>query len=119
MEKKSVRQFSLLGLALMGVSALTAAIVPSKAAPLQTNSVNDGTAKQFSGGDNAVQAVISCVNQAGVKHCHLTVSVTTGVGAFGTLVQSAGGRFYDTQGNTSVSITVGAVDTTSVLIRIN
>lgn len=117
MEKKTVRQFSLLGLALMGVSALTAAIAPSKAAPAQVNSVNNGTIRQFSGGDGAVQAVVSCINAGNNTACHLTNSGTT-IGA-GTLIATDDGGLYDTQGNTSLSRTLLGGDTTSVLVKIN
>lgn len=119
MEKKTVRQFSLLGLVLMGASALTAAVVPSKAAPVQGNSADNGKAVQFSN-DNAAQAVLSCVAVDDVFDCHITaLSGTTGVGVLGTKVQSVGGRLYDTVGNTSASNPLNANDTTSQLVRIS
>ncbi|NML22968.1 hypothetical protein HHL16_18975 [Pseudoflavitalea sp. G-6-1-2] len=122
MEKKSVRRFSALGLVLLGASALTAAIVPSKPAPEQANSLNNGTLRQFSGGDGAIANVFSCVTLIVAAHCHKTVTAanvtgTTG-GAITTVAINGLGQQVTTRGNTSLSVTVGAVDTTSILVRI-
>jgi hypothetical protein len=126
MEKNTVRRFSLLGMVLMGASALTAAIVPSKEADNQTNSVNNGTLRQFSGGDGAVANVLSCVTIIVVANCHKTV---TGEGTLGTgttnddgdvitIMQTSSGNFYTTANQTSRSRSLVAGDTTSVLNRI-
>lgn len=119
MEKKTVRQFSLLGLVLMGASALTAAIVPSKAAPLQANSADNGTLRQFSGGDNANQVIVSCVVlPQQVLKCHVTVGTGTTGGAVATIIITINGHSYQTVGNTSQSNSLNAQDTTSVLQQI-
>lgn len=116
MEKKSVRQLSLLGLVLMGASALTAAIVPSKPAPEQGNSLNNGTLRQFSGGNDVVQNIVSCVVIAGAPlKCHVTAGTGTSVGAATSVVRTAGGGTYTTRGNTSQSISGDGNDTTSIL----
>ncbi len=47
MEKKNTSASFPVGSGLMGVSALIAAIAPSKAAPAQGNSTNNGTIRQF------------------------------------------------------------------------
>lgn len=118
MEKKTVRQFSLLGLVLMGASALTAAVVPTKAADVADGSADNGRAQQFSAGNDANVAILSCAIASGVLDCHITDgTVSTVLGGNGTLVvQSVG--LWDTQGNTSASIINNGIDTTSQLVRV-
>lgn len=111
MEKKTFRQMSLLGMLLMGASAITAAIVPSKAAPDQTNSDNNGRVLVNSGvGGSQTPAVYSCVAVAGTPDCHLTDLSGTGLA---TIVATGSGKQYTTINNTSLSNPVIAGDTTS------
>lgn len=118
MEKKTVRQFSLLGLILMGASALTAAVVPTKAASDQSNTANNGKAAQFSN-DNAAQAVLSCVlTEESPLDCHITVGTVSSGAGLGTRIQTAGGRRFDTNGNTSASNPADGFDTTSQLVQV-
>lgn len=119
MEKRSVRQFSLLGLALMGVSALTAAFTTSNAAPQNPNTANNGTLRNFSGGNGAIQVIDSCITAVQAVSCHKTALgpglLGTNTGAATVYVNALGQRFT-TQGNTSHTIANNGVDTTSVLI---
>lgn len=112
MEKKTFRQMSLLGMLLMGASAITAAIVPSKPASDQANSVDNGRALANSGAGGAqTPPVYSCV-AGGPADCHLTANSGTGAA---TVVVTASGNQYTTIGNTSLSNPADAVDTTSAL----
>ncbi len=52
----------------------------------------------FSGGDGAIQLVVSCINDGRNTACHLTNSGTTGA-LVGTLIETDDGGLYDTQGN--------------------
>lgn len=120
MEKKSLRKLSLLGLVLMGASALTAAIVPSKAADIQGNSADNGTLRPFSA-DNGVgdPLINSCVNVNPVNlSCHFTSGTLTSGAGIGTRIQTVGGHRYQTVGNTSNSDGDPDVDTTSILAAI-
>lgn len=114
MEKKTFRQMSLLGMLLMGASAITAAIVPSKAAPDQTNSDNNGRVLVNSGiGGSQSPAIYSCVAAAGTPDCHLTE--LSGTGLVGTVFVNGVGDRFTTAGNTSLSDPAIAGDTTSQL----
>ena len=114
MEKKTVRQFSLLGLVLMGASALTAAVVPTKPADVREGSADNGRALQFSANNDAVQASLSCAVQAGTPDCHVTAgTLSTVAGGNGTFIVTDDGGQYQTEGNTSASRIGNGFDTTS------
>lgn len=113
MERKSIRQMSILGVVLMVASAVTAAVVPDKPADNQTNSLNDGKLLINSGaGGSLGSPVVSCVAGASPFACHITSS---GTGAATVVITAQGGE-YTTQNNTSLSRTGVAGDTTSILI---
>lgn len=118
MAHQSIRNFSILGLLLLSVSAITAAIVPAQKNPLQTNSLNNGTLRQFSGGDGAIVKVLSCVTAMVAANCHKTdLSGTTGDDN-DTVQVNALGHVLTTRGNTSLSrVNIGG-DTTSILVVI-
>ena len=103
MEKMSIKKWSVLGLVLMGASAVTAAVLPSK------NNINETGALVPQSGDGAGSALIfSC--RPGDGDCTLTansdstVNVNQGVTTFST------GAGMQTQGNTSTSNTPAVTD---------
>ena len=119
MRKQSVRQFSLLGLALMVVSAITSAFTTSTSFYFQLNSANNGTLRPFSGGNGASMMISSCITSVQpFANCHKTdygpglLGTRTGVA---TVYVNQLGQRFTTQGNTSMSIPNNGIDTTSVL----
>lgn len=122
MEKKSGKHFSLLGLALLAASAIITTFSRSESTAIQLNSLNNGTLRQFSGGNGAVQQIYSCVTMVAYPNCHATktlnnVSGSTWNAIIDTVVVTAGGRMFTTNRNTSLSISNNGKDTTSILVQ--
>lgn len=112
MKKVSVRKLSVLGMVLMAASAVTAAVLPSKASDVKRDgSANNATLISASGVTPGGGGVKSCVPDVApdvVYSCHLTDGTLTGVASEGLGVK--------TQNNTSLSITDNDIDTTSIII---
>jgi hypothetical protein len=107
MTKVSLRKLSVLGLVLMAASAVTAAIVPSKAKDLkQVNSDNNGILRDASGAGTG-GGVDSCVNGDDNFDCHVTANTKTGNESENLLTRTAG--------NTSHSNSNDSADTTSAV----
>lgn len=121
MRRISVSQFSLVGLALMSVAAITAAFTTSKPI-VQTNSANNGTLRNFSGGGGDIEGIISCITAHQVLECHKT-AIGMGLIASQTgnlsIYVNALGQHFTTIGNTSYTTPGNNYDTTSILYVYN
>lgn len=69
MQKTSFRKLSLLGLVLMGASAVTAAILPKTDSKKAFNGIQVAS--------TGASGQISCINQSGDLNCTVTASATT------------------------------------------
>lgn len=116
--QKQFKKTTLIGLALMLASAITSAIMPikSNSEDNNNNSYNNGTLRQYSGGDNPLQFRITCVNlYAPIFHCHATIETGTTNGDLASLIRTIEGHTYQTINNTSISNSRDSFDTTSYL----
>jgi hypothetical protein len=96
MQKLSIRKISILGLVLMAASAVTAAVIPSKADKKDVKKFADGSLTQISESPNGSAQASSMTCEAAtdgdVAHaCNISDSNTTGQGAGSASVSSADG----------------------------
>lgn len=115
MQKLSAKKISILGLVLMGASALTAAVVPSKEVK-EDQGDDNGRLLQLSATVNGPNAVLSCATASSPFQCTKTVgstvNSTTGSGLTNSYV---GVNLTDqTVGNTSDTRAVAGDQTSDV-----
>ncbi|NML22969.1 hypothetical protein HHL16_18980 [Pseudoflavitalea sp. G-6-1-2] len=123
MKKKAGKHYSLLGLALLTASAIITNFARSESTANQLNSLNNGTLRQYSGGDGPYLQIYSCVTLVAFANCHATktlnnVSGTSWDANNDTIMITVHGRMYTTARNTSLSILGNGKDTTSMLIQL-
>ena len=117
MKKISVKNLSLLGLVLMGASAVTAAVASDKS---NTRRANNGTLRINSGiSADGLAAVVSCSPRSGSAFsCTATDATLTSVGTPDESLTVINGLNYQTIGNTSQTNPNDGIDQNSVLQRV-